>query len=332
MRLVSASASRRRGGSLYWGALVDASMYGYAQPSVGNMASIAAYEAVAGKKLSVVHWGSSWKNIDGSTNNFNPTYWNNARNRSIIPWFSWHPQQSGQGATQPAYTLAAITRGDWDSYITTWATAAKSWGYPFFLRFMHEPNGNWYPWGINANGNVRADYVPAWQHVHDIFTSVGANNVTWVWCMNNSATVNLTGLYPGDPYVDWVAFDAYYDLHGTTKAAVYQSTYDEIYTLCSATKPCLIGETGAFDGTNGAAHLSEMTSAFGPGTSMPNVRCLLYYNMTDDTKTWPIDSPPSPNTQKRDAWRAGVGQVKYLTSDNNGYLALPQGGKVPVPS
>lgn len=318
--------------NLYWGALIDATMYGFAMPSVANLSSISAFETVTAKKVSVVHWGSSWKNSDGSVNNFNPTYWDNARSRNIIPWFSWHPQQSGLGATQPAYTLAAIARGDWDSYITTWATAAKNWGYPFFLRFMHEMNGTWYPWGIGANGNSRADFVPAWKHVHDIFTAVGASNVTWVWCPNNSATINLVDLYPGDPYTDWVATDCYYDLHGTSKSVVYQTTYDEIFTYCAADKPCLIGETGAFDGTNGAAHITEMLGAFGPGTSMPQVRCVLYFDQTDGSKTWPFDSPPSPNTTKRDAFRTGISDAKYLTSDDTGYSALPKLTKVPVPS
>ena len=45
-------------------------------------------------------------------------------------------------------------------------------------------NGNWFPWSEGVNGNQAGEYVTAWRHVHDIFTAVGATNVTWVWCPN----------------------------------------------------------------------------------------------------------------------------------------------------
>lgn len=324
---------------LYWGVAINAPDYGsFSNPAPSNMASVAAYELVSAKKVSVLHWGSSFKNSDGSTNNFNATHFTNCRNRGVIPWYTWQPQQSGGGATQPAYTLAAITAGNWDSYITTWATAAKAWGYPFFLRFMHEMNGSWYPWGVGANGNARTDFVPAWQHVHDIFTSVGATNVTWVWCPNQSNSLSISGLYPGDSYVDWVFFDAYYDLNATkTKAVVYEYTYNDIYTYASGSIPCGIGETASGDSASRVSYINEMLGAFGPATSMPNVRCLLYFNETDSSLTapaglWRIDSPPSPDTTKRDAFRSGISDAKYLTSDNSGYSSLATLTKVPVPA
>ena len=86
-----------------------------------------------------------------------------------------------------------------------WATAAKAWGHPFFLRFDHEMNGNWqFPWAELLNGNKPGDYVKAWRHVHDMFTSLGATNVSWVWCPNVSggSTRPMAQLYPGDAYVD----------------------------------------------------------------------------------------------------------------------------------
>ena len=63
-----------------------------------------------------------------------------------------------------------------------------------------------------ANGNRPGEYVAAWRHVHDIFTSVGANDVTWVWCPNvdpDHKMQSLGSLYPGDAYVDWTCLDGY---------------------------------------------------------------------------------------------------------------------------
>src|SRR6202021_2452613 len=110
-----------------------------------------------------------------------------------------------------SFTLASIIAGDYDAYITNWATAAKAWGHPFFLRFAHEMNGNWYPWAASVNGNTAGEYIQAWQHVHNIFVSVGATNATWVWCVNVVAGMPtpIGQVYPGDNYVDWLALDGY---------------------------------------------------------------------------------------------------------------------------
>ena len=84
--------------------------------------------------------------------------------------------------TIPAFQLADIANGTYDSYIREFAEAARDWGHPFFLRFDWEMNGDWFPWSEGVNGNQPGDYVAAWRHVHDIFTAVGATNATWVWC------------------------------------------------------------------------------------------------------------------------------------------------------
>jgi len=105
------------------------------------------------------------------------------RQHGSIPLVTWEP---GDGevlnkANQPAYSLKNIINGNFDSYITQWARLAKAWGNPFFLRFAHEMNGNWYPWSEGVNGNATGDYAKAWRHVHDIFVREGVTNATWVW-------------------------------------------------------------------------------------------------------------------------------------------------------
>ena len=57
-------------------------------------------------------------------------------------------------------------------------------------------NGSWFPWSEGVNGNRAGEYVAAWRHVHDIFTAVGATNVTWVWCPNVDYNNNLAGARP----------------------------------------------------------------------------------------------------------------------------------------
>ena len=50
---------------------------------------------------------------------------------------------------------------------------AANYEKPLYLRFAHEMNGGWFPWGVGTNGNGPADYVAAWRHIHDIFEQKG---------------------------------------------------------------------------------------------------------------------------------------------------------------
>ena len=101
-----------------------------------------------------------------------------ARCIPLVDWGSW----DNHGAKyQPAFSLGRIIDGSFDWYIRRWATGARDWGHPFFLRFDHEMNGDWFTWSEGVNGNTAGQFVAAWRHVHDVFESVGASNVTWVW-------------------------------------------------------------------------------------------------------------------------------------------------------
>ena len=93
-------------------------------------------------------------------------------------------QSTPSSLDEPNFQLADVIDGTYDSYIREFAEAAAAWGHPFFLRFDWEMNGCWFPWSEGVNGNQPGEYVAAWRHVHDIFTSVGATNATWVWCPN----------------------------------------------------------------------------------------------------------------------------------------------------
>ena len=90
-------------------------------------------------------------------------------------------------------------------------------GRPLMLRFGHEMNGDWYGWSGARNGGSLAapeQFVATWQYVHRRFTSAGATNVTWVWCVNHESVPNASwnvpeNYYPGDAYVDWTCADGY---------------------------------------------------------------------------------------------------------------------------
>ncbi len=144
----------------------------------------------------------------------------------------------------PNFTLARLIASTYDSILRNYARGAKTWGHPFFFRFAHEMNGDWYSWAEGGNGNKRGQYVQAWQHVHDIFVSQGATNATWVWCpnVNLDCSIPLDGLYSGDAYVDWTGFDGYYEQWDT----LTRSTYSDLVRIAPG-KPIMVGESGYVD-------------------------------------------------------------------------------------
>ena len=87
----------------------------------------------------------------------------------------------------------------------------RDWGGRLGLRFLHELNAPFYPWGAGVNGNSPTDAVRAWNRVRGIFEAEGAHNVVWIWCVNihGPGYAEYATLFPGDAAVDWVAVDGY---------------------------------------------------------------------------------------------------------------------------
>jgi mannan endo-1,4-beta-mannosidase len=170
------------------------------------------FVAVTGVIPDFVDVYKSW----GDSPDFEPELDRELARRGIrmkITWEPWEPVPSGRfGANQPDYALATIVAGDHDRYVRRWARSIARHERPIVIRFMHEMNGRWYPWGQGANGNTAEDYVAAWRHVWTIFEEEGASaNVHWEWAPNEQfeGSSPLEPLYPGDAYVDQIGISAY---------------------------------------------------------------------------------------------------------------------------
>ncbi|HEX9117465.1 MAG TPA: glycosyl hydrolase [Anaerolineae bacterium] len=253
------------------------------------------------------------------------------RDHGAIPMVTWAPEAMGGGTNQPAFSLSQIINGAYDSYITSWATGAKNWGHPFFLRWGHEMNGNWFPWSETANGNQPGQFVQAWRHIHDIFTAVGATNVSWVWCPNvefsGSTWPSYSSLYPGDSYVDWTGLDGYnwgpnYPSNGgwISFNNLYSRSYGELNTLAPA-KPIMISEYASTEnGGSKAAWITDTMSTQLPA-NFPKVKAVVWYNRSADGMDWPIESSASATSA-------------YATAAQNRYFAANQYGNLnasPIP-
>jgi hypothetical protein len=171
---------------------------------------------------------------------------------TLEPW-SW--QSDREAVDQPAYRLSTITGGDHDGELKKIARVLAAYGEPVLLRFAHEMNATWYPWGVGVNGNHSRDYVAAWRHVHDVMTSL-APNLKWVWAPASTwweDPLPLSNVYPGDSYVDYVAVSGYG--HRGTAKDTYGAWYDEVRDLTD--KPAILSEIGA-DGSEKASWISSL--------------------------------------------------------------------------
>jgi hypothetical protein len=300
---------------------------------------VSKFEGLVGKGVSIVHFASPFANCTSmrcSFYPFPPSALENIRQHGAIPFLSWGSQSTPSNVNEPRFTLSAIVRGNYDSYIKSFAEAARRWGRPFFLRFNYEMNGNWFPWSEGVNGNKAGEYARAWRHVHRLFTSVGTTNASWVWCPNVDPTNTLAmlpALYPGDAYVDWTCLDGYN--YGTgnpnrpnpstwqTFDQLYASTYHEITSSIAPTKPMIIGEVASSEyGGSKAGWIQDMLSRL--PTSYPKIRGVLWFDKNDDNLDWPLESSSAATA----AFAAGIRSSLYASRVYRHLATCP----IPAPS
>lgn len=247
--------------------------------------------------------------------------------RGAVPLLTWEPydQANAESANQPAYALSAILSGNYDSYITAWATAAASYGHPIWLRFAQEMTGDFWAWGcapVNPNSNTPNQFIQVWRKIHDIFRNAGASNVVWIWCPNlrgdqPSRNATLPSCYPGDGYVDWTAFDAYN--YGTDKIGgagwvssrfILDQTYAELAALSG--KPIMLAEWGC--GQNGGDKAAWLASALSDMANhrYPKLRAAVYFHRDMSAQSGQSDWRITSSEAARAAYASGVRASQVL--------------------
>ena len=318
---------------LYWGATIGSHLTGEQAP--WDMGAVTKFEEDAQKSASMVQFFQPFAqcNPNCSFYDFPTEPMEGIRAHGSIPVLSWSSQSIPSSLNEPDFQLADVIEGRYDDFIREFATEARDWGHPFFLRFDWEMNGNWFPWGEGVNGNVPGQFVAAWRHVHDIFAAVGATNVTWTWCpfVDPSGSLQkLASLYPGDAYVDWTGLDGYN--WGTNPASprgwksfdqLFSRSYGEIAEGIAPSKPMMLGEFGSTE--QGGSKAEWIRDALGRIPSeYPQIRAALWFDKFDDGMDWPIETSSSA-TQ---AFAEGIQQPLYVGAS---YAGLT-GGPIQPPS
>jgi hypothetical protein len=202
-----------------------------------------------------------------------------------------------------SHGLTSVANGDYDSYIKEWATEAAKVDYPIYLRIGHEMNDPYrYPWG--PQNNNPSEFVAAFKHVKDVFVSVGATNVIWVWSPHLSYG-KFKEYYPGSDYVDIIATGALN--YGTSSSWSNWWTFKEIFgnyydQLASFYKPIMIAEFGCLKpGGSRAKWYRETFEDF--NKKYPYVNAIVFFHYSTDATityknvSWTIEDDKEVTTE-----------------------------------
>ena len=251
------------------------------------------FRGIAKRGVSVMNQFSRWAGDSSSDFKPFPLSWvESVHKQGVIPMVTWNPTYVNSNSCKRyrslcTLDLAGIAAGDYDAYIFSAANQIKKSGIPIFLRTMHEANGDWYPWNVQASES-RSAYIAAWRHIHDVFEKVGATNVAWVWCPNVRATrgatakVPLDSFYPGDAYVDWVGLDGYNRGTDRSFAELFGSSLAELKNF--STKPVMIAEMGSQEFKQAGAREDFLRDTFEEQLPkrFPEIRAVLYFMNSRD--------------------------------------------------
>lgn len=207
-----------------------------------------------------------------------------------MPMITWEPFDA-TAPTENRYPLRGIAAGANDAYLRAQAVRINSLGKPIAMRFGHEMNASWYPWGAGVNGNTPADYVAAYRHVHDIFAEEGVHNVTWVWSpasLDTQSAPPLGQFYPGDEYVDWAGLSVYYDQPTDTWTNTVLPTLRQFDTV-APDAPIFLAETGVLPGPTRPALIHELLGSL---LRTPRAIGFTWFNVPS-REDWRIDADPA---------------------------------------
>jgi hypothetical protein len=224
---------------------------------------------------------SLWSDWRGSNSAFPAaSFLNGLLARKTVPLIFWQPVDQ-RSRNSPDFTYNRIVAGAWDTYIRSWATAAKTWGHRVIIRFAHEMDGRWFPWGIGNFDNTAANFVAAWRHIWTIFKGpggVGASNVRFLWSPLDPCYCRPQ-IYPGDAYVDYVGFTSFNWSGSKAWRSMLDGYRPRVVSLGKLTaKPVIIAETGS--NANGGSKPAWIQTGY-PAVyqNLPSVKAIVYFNL-----------------------------------------------------
>jgi beta-mannanase len=222
-------------------------------------------------------------------------------------------------------TWSEVAAGGADDYLNAIGRELRRYDRPLFMTLHHEPEDEVDP--TPGSGQTAADYVAMFRHAVDQVESQAPDaQITWVW--------NVTGyprweslwpqLYPGDHYVDWIAYDPYLqEPAGCDISCVVNRTYQEFpewdgfYAWATERYPgktLMLGEWGVRESPDDALAKAELFRSAPAilANDFPGLRALVYFN-DDKSPDDPTSTRLETSAASLEAFRETVAHP-YLSS------------------
>jgi hypothetical protein len=285
---------------------------GVSQNPDNGLAELDAFTAAVGRTPAIWSVWHSW----GANALPDPVLFEGLKARGVVPMVFWEPTDPSNLSSK-AFTFNKIIRGNWDGYIRAWAQAAKAHGATILLKFAHEMNGKWFPWGVGNSSfpaNTASRFRAAWRHVHDLIRGPGgegATNVKMLWsiwgsCQPGQCPASPASLYPGNAYVQYVGFSVF-DWNGVLAMnRIFASPVSLLQAVSS--KPIVVTETGTRQGSHKPGWITKGYHRV--YNAYPRIRAIVYFDV-DSSKVnqpdWRLTSPAEAQT----AYAAVVAQPRF---------------------
>ncbi len=189
-------------------------------PSYANAEGVQAFkdfENWLGNQLSFVTMNInrvSWSDFESSSRGIftNPTAWRNvpyARPCITVPLnVGSVDARTDQGISQISEDLTKVANGDFDAHYRKIAADIVEAGFAnAIIRLGHE--GDFLGYSHSFRGGNYAEYIAAFQHIHDVLLSVPGAQFLFDYTSNGGFLKYGALGYPGDAYVDILGLDFY---------------------------------------------------------------------------------------------------------------------------
>ena len=283
-----------------------------------TLGDVTSYEASAGRHVAWVFFSNNWyrsRAFPTSTANW-------VRDHGSTPYIRLmlrHSSRERQRTDGPdkTFSLRRIVQGDFDKNLRAWGDGAVAYGDPLLVEYGTEMNGFWFSWNATHNGdrNGAKLFRRAYRHIIDVVRSRGADNISWVFHVNDTDQPSrpwnrLEKYYPGGRYIDWLATSVYGALTPRENwnqpfTRGMNAVYPRLRRL-APTKPIIVAEFGVTDGnprvepTVWASHALDGLLA----GRWPKVRGISWWN-----ETWENDNVKSHDSELRIQHMPGVPDV-----------------------